>query len=116
MRKPKKPTLAQEVQAMKITLQTMEREMMGFGPQLARNQIASTKLAEKIEALFDRSPVNWPVLEQFNQLGMAVNKIAAYAAAMDETKKTMIKLTSRRIDKLQQRVNKLRVRLTRLEG
>ena len=113
-RRVKGPTIAQEVQALKISMNLMKQEMLDLSPKLGRLQVAVDGVRNKVEVFLERSPTNWPVIEQFNQMAAAVNKMAAYAAAMDETKQTMIKLTSRRIDRLDKRLNKLRVRIKRL--
>jgi chromosome segregation ATPase len=121
----KPPTLAQELQALKISTNLMAQEMTTLKPMLREQGMHLSKIQSTINNLRNEIE-NSPDLierressinpEQLNQLYAGVNKIAAYAAAMDETKRTMIKLTSKRINKLDARVTKLRVRLKRLNG
>lgn len=120
----KKPTLAQEVQALKISTNLMMQEMATLKPALRQEVTAYSntlqRYLERIEGRLTERPIEAEERTinqaQLDQLYAGVNKIAAYAAAMDETKKTMIKLTSKRIQKLDARVARLRVRLKRLEG
>jgi hypothetical protein len=104
----KQPTIRDLVKANETSLGVLMRSV-------DRHHTAIGRISEKVDRVLVL-PDQAFTPEQFEQLRMAVNKIAAYAAAMDETKKTMIKLTSERIAKLEARVAKLRVRMKRLEG
>lgn len=121
----KPPSLAQELQALKISSNLMAQEMTTLKPMLREQAMHLSTIQSTINNLRNEIENNPDLIErressinpeQLTQLYAGVNKIAAYAAAMDETKKTMIKLTSKRIRKLDARVAHLRVRLKRLEG
>ena len=119
----KQPSLAEELQALKISTNLMAQEMTTLKPMLREQAMHLSTIQSTINNLRNEIENNPDLIErressidpeQLNQLYAGVNKIAAYAAAMDETKKTMIKLTSKRINRLDARVTKLRVRLKRL--
>ena len=116
-------TLVQEVQVLKHSANLIGQELATLRPALRSEVTAYSntlqRYLERIEARLTERPIEDDERTinqaQLDQLYAGVNKIAAYAAAMDETKKTMIKLTRRRIDKLDARVTKLRVRLNDLD-
>ena len=121
----KPPSFAQELQALNISTNLMGQEMATLKPMLREQAMHLSTIQSTINNLRNEIENNPDLIErressinpeQLNQLYAGVNKIAAYAAAMDETKKTMIKITSKRIRKLDARVAHLRVRLKRLEG
>jgi len=58
----------------------------------------------------------WPKLEQFNQFAKAVNKIAAYANAMDAYKEELKRLTQNQITDLAARVEGLSLALDKLRA
>jgi len=58
----------------------------------------------------------WPKLEQFNQFAKAVNKIAAYANAMDAHKEELKRLTLNQITDIAARVEGLSLALDKLRA
>ena len=121
----KQPSLAQELQALKISSNLMAQEMTTLKPMLREQAMHLSTIQSTINNLRNEIENNPDLIErressidpeQLNQLYAGVNKIAAYAAAMDETKKTMINLTSGRIGTLTEQLSHMRVRLRRLES
>jgi uncharacterized protein (DUF3084 family) len=105
-KRTKQPTVMDLIKANETTLGVLVRSV-------DRWATAAGRIESRLET---RLTTNQLDQDQINQLATAVNQIAAYAAAMDETKQTMIRLTSRRIEKLEQRLAKLRHRVRRLNG
>jgi len=74
----------------------------------------SAKVAKLLEAK-DDLPADPPAVnEQINQLARSVNKIAAYAAALDAHKEDLKRLTLERITSNTARIEELTVQLTKL--